>query len=78
MATILYLYNNKYKEIENQLDKLPNNFYVMKEEVTPQKANAMRVASVPAIIVFDTNGNAKIKREGSSLVLDYIKSFTMD
>lgn len=78
MATILYFYSNKYKEIENQLDKLPNNFYVMKEEVTPQKAEAMRIASVPAIVVFDNNGNVRVKREGSSLVLDYIKSFTVD
>lgn len=78
MATLIYLFKNKNKEIENQLDKLPSNFSVMREEVTSQKANALRVASVPAIVVLDKKGKVRVKREGSALVLDYIRSFTID
>ena len=78
MATIVYLYKNKSNEIEKQLAKLPKNFFVMKEEANSQKASALHIASVPAIVVMDNDGDVKIKREGSQLVLDYIKSFTED
>ena len=78
MATLLYLYKSKNREIEKNLDKLPNNFFVMKEEVNAKKANAMQIASVPAILIFDNEGKVKVKREGSALVLDYIRSFTYD
>lgn len=79
MATIVYLYKSKSNEIEKQLAKLPKNFFVMKEEANSQKASALHIASVPAIVVMDNNdGDVKIKREGSQLVLDYIKSFTED
>ncbi len=78
MATIVYLYKSKSNEIEKQLAKLPKNFFVMKEEANSQKASALHIASVPAIVVMDNDGDVKIKREGSQLVLDYIKSFTED
>lgn len=78
MATIVYLYKNKSNEIEKQLEKLPKNFFVMKEEANSQKANALHIASVPAIVVLNNDGDVKVKREGSKLVLDYIKSFTED
>lgn len=78
MATIVYLYKSKNNEIEKQLAKLPKNFFVMKEEANSQKASALHIASVPAIVVMDNDGDVKIKREGSQLVLDYIKSFTED
>ena len=78
MATIVYLYKNKSNEIEKQLAKLPKNFFVMKEEANPQKASALHIASVPAIVVMNNDGDVKVKREGSQLVLDYIKSFTED
>ena len=50
----------------------------MKEEVNAKKANAMQIASVPAILIFDNEGKVRVKREGSALVLDYIRSFTYD
>ena len=78
MATLIYLYKNKSPKIETQLSKLPKNFYVMKEEITSQKANSMHISSVPAIIVLDKEGNVRVKREGSTLVLDYVSSFTED
>ena len=78
MATLLYLYKSKNREIEKNLDKLHNNFFVMKEEVNAKKANAMQIASVPAILILDNEGKVRVKREGSALVLDYIRSFTYD
>lgn len=50
----------------------------MKEEITSQKANSMHISSVPAIVVLDKEGNVRVKREGSTLVLDYVNSFTED
>lgn len=78
MATLIYLYNKKYNEIEKQLEKLPSNFFVMKEQATSQKASSLRISSVPAIVILDNSGNVRVKREGSALVLDYVKSFTED
>lgn len=78
MPTLIYLYKRKYRKIEEMLKNIPSNFVVMQEQVNSAKAYSLHISCVPSMIVLDSKGNVRIRRQGLALVEDYLYSLGND
>ena len=50
-------------------------FKIITIPITGIRARAFSVACVPAIVVMDSSGECRIKREGLAMVCDYLSCF---